>query len=451
MRKTALFLALVLIAGSAYGFESSMTVEKRTASAEDPGKFLVQVENTAPEAQIFRLTVNPYNSWFYTESSRTVPAGENHTFELTVTPPEQAIQQNYRFDAAVTADGETQEFTDYFTVEREEDLVVSAFSSDRDSYKPGETARLQVEVLNTAPSRAEDYRLRAELLDSETEKQGLPLSPGSAGALALNIAVPETASPGETPVRISVIRNDEVRQTVNQTITVERMRRVERSESSDNRLLFYTSTSTIRNAGNFPVNATVNETLPDYLRPITSFSPGPERTTPGEDTTVYSWSYMLEPGESRSVSYTTDYWIPGSILALLIVGLLILKKVRTRVSFEKRARETEDGVKVHIELENHSSDPVRDVTVKDFVPDIASVVEDFPMATPVIRRTSNGTRLSWEIEELEPGSQRVFEYTIKPMFEVEGGVDLPAAKLESGNRIIEETGEASAEFHPEDT
>ncbi|MFB6189945.1 MAG: hypothetical protein ABEJ91_00005 [Candidatus Nanohaloarchaea archaeon] len=451
MRKAALFLTVALLAGSAYGFDASMAVEDRKASSGSPGKFLVKVENTAPEAKIFQVSVSPYTSWFYTESSRIVPAGENHTFELIVTPPEQAIQQNYRFDAAVTAGGKTEKFTDYFTVEREEDLLIKAFSSDQKSYRPGETARLQVTVLNTAPYHVKDYRLRARILNSATEKQGLPLPPGSSGRLALNIAIPENAPPGETPVRISVIRNDEVRQTINQTISVERIRRIERSADSDNRLLFYTRTSTIENSGNFPVNATINETLPDYLKPITSFSPEPEEAAPGEDTTVYSWSYRLGPGESRSVSYTTDYWIPGSILVLLVAGLLVLKKVRTRVSFEKRARETEEGVKVHIELENHSGDPVKDVTVRDFVPDIASVVEKFPMATPVIRRTSNGTRLSWEIEELEPGSQRVFEYTIQPMFEVEGGVELPAAKLESGDRTIDETGEASAEFHPGDT
>lgn len=451
MRKTTLLLAVFLLAGSAYGFDSSMTVDDRTASGDKPGKFLVEVENTAPEPKIFQIGVSPYSSWFYTESSRTVPSGENHTFELIVTPPEQAIQQNYRFDAVVSSGGENQKFTDYFTVEQQEDLAVTAFSTSKDSYAPGETARLQVEILNTAPSRAENYTLRAELLDSETEKEGLPLSPGSSGRLTLNLPVPENASPGETPISISVLREGETRQTVNQTINVEKIRRIKRSESSDNRLLFYTRISTIRNTGNFPVSATVNETLPDYLKPITSFDPRPEYSTEKEDTTVYSWSYRLDPGESRAVSYTTDYWIPGSILVILIAGLMILKKVRSRISFQKRARATEDGVKIHIELENHSSEPIKNITVRDFVPDIASVVKDSPMARPLIRRTSNGTRLSWEIEELEPGSQRVLKYTITPMFEVEGGVDLPAAKLYSGDRKLEETGEASAEFHPEDT
>ncbi|MFB6213166.1 MAG: hypothetical protein ABEJ07_01210 [Candidatus Nanohaloarchaea archaeon] len=451
MRKLLCLVLVVLLITSAYSFSASLQAVDRKASTEDPGVFHLEVENTAPEAMMFQLSAAPYSSWFYTESTLTVPAGENHTFELIVTPPENAVQQNYRFDATVTAGGETRSFTDYFTVEQPEDLVIRTFSSRSQGYTPGETAEFRVGILNTAPSRVEDYSVRAIMGESSTEKQGLPLSPGSSGVLALNLPVPDDAAPGEKRVTLSVIRGGEARQTVNQTITVEQVRRVERSVEKDNRLLFYTRTASVKNTGNAPTTVELNQTLPDYLRPITSFEPAPDSRTDKGDSTTYSWNFELGPGETESASRTTDYWIPGSILIALLAGLLALKHIRTELSFRKTARKTEEGIKVHIELENHSGQPVREVTVEDFVPDIATVSEEFPMAKPVIRKTSNGTRLTWEIDELEPGSQRVFEYTISPMFEVEGGVTLPPAELESGGQKAAETGETEAEFRPGDT
>lgn len=451
MRKIAAAVIFFLLAGSAAAFSASLEVADRTASLEEPGEFLVEVKNTDTESKIFRVSVSPYSSWFYTEGSKMVPAGETHTFRLVITPPEDAVQQNYRFDATVTTGDRSESFTDYFTVRRSNDLVVTGFSSDKESYSPGEAASFQIDILNTAPARIENYRLRAALQDKVVDKQGLPLSPGSTGRLNLNMNIPENAPPGENQVRLSITRNGETRYTVNQSIDIRKVERIERSSDVDNRILFYTRTKTVENTGNARAEATVNQTLPDYLRPVTTFSQEPDRVDAGESTSTYTWVYELEPGESERVSYTSEYWIPGSILAAFLIGLVVLKKLRTGVKFDKRARKTEDGVKVHLELENHSNETVREVTVKDFVPDIATVLEDFPMAKPVIRKTSNGTRLSWEIEELEPGSQRVFEYTIKPRFKVEGGAELPAAELEAGDRRVLKTGTAEAEFQPGDT
>ncbi|MFB6147750.1 MAG: hypothetical protein ABEJ66_02590, partial [Candidatus Nanohaloarchaea archaeon] len=427
MRKVLMAAALLLLLGTVSAFDADYRTVDRVASPEDPAVFELEVRNTGSEEKIFSVSVRPYSYWFYTDSGVTVEPGENHTFRLLVTPPGNAVQQNYRFDATVSAGGETRRFTEFFTVEHENDLVIRSLTIGRDSYRPGETLRVRVGILNTAPSRVENYSVRMALGNSTAAKEGLPLSPGSSGRLAMNLRVPDM-SPGRKKVQVEILRNGEVMQSVTQKVEIEAVTRIERETDADNRLLFYTWSGSVTNEGNHPVNITIDTTLADYLRPITSFSPDPERKRSSNNLHTYVWSYRLEPGETVKVSYQTDYWIPAAILVALLAGLVALKKVRTRISFTKTAQATDEGVKVQIELENRSGTPVRDVTVKDFVPDIASVVDDFPMASPVRRKTSNGTRLSWEIDELEPGSQRVFEYSIRPRFEVEGGVTLPAAE-----------------------
>ena len=73
------------------------------------------------------------------------------------------------------------------------------------------------------------------------------------------------------------------------------------------------------------------------------------------------------------------------------------------------------------------------------------------MAKPVIRKTNNGTRLTLDIEELESGDQRVFEYNIKPLVEVEEGITLPKAELEVEGKRVAASERVDARFRPEES
>lgn len=451
MRKTLVIALLVSIIGTASAFPASMQVIDRKASPDDPGRFEVTLQNNNAEPQIFSVGVSPYSHWFYVDSGKMLEPGENHSFQLLVTPPEDTLQQNYRFDVYARGGEESQKFTDYFTVERPYELSIKSVSADKNSYDPGENVKYRVEVLNTASRKIEDYTVKAELMGKNSSKKGLPLDGGSTGLLTLNLKVPEKASPGNQKLEISINRDGETKQTVEQEIRVKKYEKVERSIEADNRVLFYTKTLTAENQGNTQTEAKINASLADYLIPITSFSSKPDNRISKEESTLYQWNRQLEPGETTSVKYTVRYWIPLSALAAILAGLLLINKLRTDVIITKTSRETEKGIKIHLELENRSSEPLNNLKLKDFVPDVASVNEDFPMAKPVIRKTSNGTRLTWEVEELEPGDQRVFEYTIKPLFEVEGKVTLPSAELEAGDTKIAETSKVEAEFKPRDT
>jgi len=220
------------------------------------------------------------------------------------------------------------------------------------------------------------------------------------------------------------------------------------SEEND-RIFEYSESLYVTNNGNSETSVELNKTLPDYMTPITSFDVSADRIEDLSGSNAYYWRFELEPGETASVDYRTRYWPPMVVLSVLFGGVLLLKRLYTGTNFSKEVRKTENGVKVHIEVENRSNHKVNDLTVTDFVPDVASVKEEFPMAKPVIRKTNNGTRLVWEIDSMEPGEQRVFEYSIKPLVEVEGGITLPEAELEIAEERIGETDEKTVEFRPE--
>jgi len=433
------------------GFPASIEAVDRTASRENPAEFRVTVENDMLQRELFRVHATPKASWFNIDNPSFLDPGETREFNIEVAPPESAIQQNYIFRVFINAGDQTEELNSRFTIERPYDIEFTSASADRNDYRPGDEVNIEVELRNTDNKRITDYGVTAKLLNQTSEEEGLPLEAGSRARMTLSMQVPEDASPGEKEVDISVMRDGEKGQSVTKKITVESVKKVERTVENDNRLFFYFTTIEAENQGNSRVETEVNRSLPRYLSPITSFEKEPDTVEQREDTNLYTWNFDLEPGESDSVSYTISYWIPLAVLLVLLAGLLLLKKLRKPVGLKKSARETEEGIKIHIKLENMSSESVHNIEVVDFVPDVASVNENFPMAKPVIRKTSNGTRLTWSIDELEPGSQRVFEYMIKPLFEVEGEVTLPEAKLESGESEIEESGEVEVNFKPQET
>lgn len=452
MRKKHLLpIAFIMVVGTAAGFSASYSFEDRVASPDDAAEISVEVENDGFESRSFQVSVSPYSSWFYVEKPKTLQPGENRTFQLSIQPSEEAVQQNYFFDIVVSDGVQTQRFEDYFTVEQPNDLKFTSVSSDRNSYKPGDKARYSLEVLNTAPEQISDYRVRAELEGERVEKQGLPVSPGSRAAMRLEVPVSNSSSPGEKTVEISVIRDGEKTTSIEQQLKVKKVTDIQKSEETSNRLIIYERRLSATNEGNHRTEAELDVELPSYLEPITSFSREPDRVQETDTGKSYTWTSDLEPGETGSVSYRVNYWIPATVLMAVLGGLVGLKKLNRNLKFSKRARATEKGVTIHIELENRSSTPVRNLEVKDFVPDIASVGDDFPMAKPVVRKTSNGTRLTWEIDELSPGDQRVFEYSIKPLVEVEGEVELPEAELEVEGRKKSETSKVETRFEPEDS
>lgn len=449
MRKKLALAIPIFLVGFAAAFPASINAVDRTASPESPAMFEVSITNDDAGEKRFRVNVNPYSRWFYVENAKIIAPGETENISMTVSPPDNTIQQNYRFTAHVRSqDDELQELTDYFSFKRENDLVIRSVSSNRNQLKPGETVSYTVEILNTAQRRIENYTLEATMNNRTVEKKGLPLSAGSTGVLGLEITPPEKTAPGKTSVKIAIRREGEKEQVLTREIEILKQRKIEKSEKVDNKILVFSKELTARNDGNFRTKVEIQDRLPAYTSPITTVTAEPESVEEEGEGSLYTWSSELDPGETETVGYTINYWAPLVAILTLLGIIVAVKRTRKTVRFTKTAKRTGEGVKVHIEIKNRSSRSIKRVKVEDFIPDIASVEEDFPMARPVIRKTSNGTRLNWEIEELEPGDQRVLEYSIKPLLEVEGGVTLPEAELQSDERKIAETGKVEVEFQP---
>ena len=454
MRKYLFGLAVLMIIGVVSAFPASLHVVDRTATVDDPAEFHLEVENDFTTERKFRISSisspPPTGSWITYGNSKTVEVGDSKNFSLTVKPPETAIQQNYAFDVNVrTLEGESrQRLSSYFSVNSENDLKIMSTGLNRNSFQPGSRITTNMTVFNTASS-PRNYNVKAYALNETSSKAGAIVS-GTDRTHSFNFEVPEGTPPGMYNLRLDILQEGQLEDSINQSFEVISLENIEFSSQEDDRIFEYSESLYATNQGNSEAEIELNKTLPAYITPITSFNTSADRVEENSDgTSTYYWSFSLEPDETGSISYKTRYWPPLVVLSVLFTGILLLKRLYTGLTFSKQARRTEEGIKVHLEVENRSSHRVDDLKVTDFVPDIASVKEEFPMAKPVIRKTNNGTRLVWEIDSMAPGEQRVFEYTIKPLVEVEGGVTLPEAELERAEERVQKTDEKTVEFRPE--
>lgn len=452
MKRAVLAAAFLVLISSAAAFPASLEVVDRSASPDNPARFEIHITNNFSTEKTFRATASgPNPSWFYVGGVKKIAPGANDSIVVEVTPDENAVQQNYNFQVFVNTVGSDSfvKLSEYYSVQRPFDLQLFSHSLSASSAKPGETITSTVQVRNLASETVSNYRVEAEYFNTTETKQSSPMIPGGERQFQFNIPVPEDAVPAKQTVKIRVYRGDKLQQGAEETFTIQKLPRIEKNTDVDDRVLVYSKTVTAENTGNAVANATINYTLPSYMAPIAVFTPSPDETIAGQNSNTYTWTRALEPGETFTAEYRLNYWVPALLLTLLLAGILALNKLRRNVEFTKRVEKTEDGLKVYLELTNLSDTLFRDLEVEDFVPDVAEVMEDFETARPVIRRTSEGTKLSWAIDELSPGDQRVYQYTIKPKVEVEGGITLEGATLREDGETFAKTDKADSEFKPE--
>lgn len=181
----------------------------------------------------------------------------------------------------------------------------------------------------------------------------------------------------------------------------------------------------LKNTGNVKQNITLKETIPVFVRPFLIF----ENLKPKfvEDEAV--WELNLEPQEEIKISYLILYWMPISILSILIGAILFFTFFFVLVpQISKKIELTEDIYKVKIILKNNTQKKMKNIEINDFVPLLFSIIK-FETLKPQIKKTRDGFNLTWKINELRPKEELIISYNIKPLIEIIGKVKLPKPKV----------------------
>lgn len=452
MRKLTVAIAFLFLMGSASAFPTSIEKVDPLASPDNPALIQVSVQNNYSSPKTFKLgTFSPQPSWAYVEQSKTIQPGENDTLMVTVTPGEYAIDKTYSMTVFVKVPSidHSHPIQTSFNVERDRKMILEGFNIRNQSIDPGEDVKGSLEVRSISSDVIRDYGARFSYGNHSTNQSSSPILPGGTRSLEFSIPVEENATSGQREIKAEFFLSGEEKGSMNGEFSVKEVKDLKFSRTSTNNILSTIGQFEVTNKGNAPVNYSVNRTITSYLTPITGFSELPDNRDSIGNNERYIWNINLQPGESFKLERRTNYWIPAAALLGIVLAIMGIKKLRNRVNFSKEAERAGKGRKISIKIENISDRTYRNVSVEDFVPDIAEVDRKFDMASPTVRKTNEGTKLSWEIDELEPGDQRILQYTVKPKVEVEGGVELQKAVMKEGDEVIKKSNQVSTEFDPE--
>lgn len=156
------------------------------------------------------------------------------------------------------------------------------------------------------------------------------------------------------------------------------------------------------------------------------------------------WTLSLQPNESTTLEYVTNYRLLVYIIAAVLLLGLFYWAVQSPVRLKKSAvtvKAEEDGalseIKVTLEARNRTRKPLRNIVVTDIVPSIANVTKNLDLGTlkPLeIKETHKGTKISWSLAELDGHECRIITYKLRAKLNILGTFSLPRATVEYGKR-----------------
>ncbi|MDO8511565.1 MAG: hypothetical protein Q7S55_05380 [Nanoarchaeota archaeon] len=195
-------------------------------------------------------------------------------------------------------------------------------------------------------------------------------------------------------------------------------------------------TLTVRNTGNVRNTQQVKDPVSLWMLPIIK-SDGQSEVIDGER--YLTWEAELGPNESVEIPVVINYRVLVYVLAALVLFGVFYWYIQSPLSLQKTAvtargdEGTLSEIKITLELRNHSSKPIRNVTVTDIVPSIANVDKSLELGTlkpQETKQAKNGTKVIWSLAELDAHEHRLITYKIKAKLNILGTFSLPRAETE---------------------
>ncbi len=182
------------------------------------------------------------------------------------------------------------------------------------------------------------------------------------------------------------------------------------------------------NEGNLEVPDKIEITKNVLTRLFTTFSIGPLSVERKGLLVYYRWEKDLKPGESWGVDIKTNYILPFALLILVILGASFVYVysrtavvVRKRCSFV-RTKGGEFALKVILHVKARKE--VDNIEVFDRIPMATKLYEKAGMPH---KFDENTKKLSWKIDRLNAGEERIFSYIIYSTLKIVGRLELQPA------------------------
>lgn len=153
-----------------------------------------------------------------------------------------------------------------------------------------------------------------------------------------------------------------------------------------------------------------------------------------------TWELSLNPGETVTINYVTNYRLPIYLLLIIILFMGSYAVLRSPVRLSKKAATTKidtggaiSEIKVTLEVRNITNRPLKNIIMTDFVPGIVDIEKNLELGTlkpKELRPGKDGTKVIWSFEDFDPKEHRLITYKVKARMNILGAMSLPRASVE---------------------
>lgn len=448
MRKAVLYLSIfLLLISSVYaaGLEVELEILEDKIEAGGTGQFVLTIKNSFTREQLVKVSADPFS---VTPFSPIVDL-------ITIDPAqfyvpawgEKQVAINVKYLKNIEADKTYYAYVNVVSltseIEKKIELPMFLISSKEtidvqmnipSEVIPGINMPFSVTFKNRANKDFEnlDVFVTSPVFSDKTK---LNLKAHEAISTNLNFKMPASTEPGEYSLNVRIFDGEDIR-----GIGVGKFRIVENPQLSerevvDRGFLKTTITISLSNKGNSEMGKRIKHTA-SFFRLFTSTEPE-AKIEKIEGKRYYIWDVSAKPNETVEVKIITSYRIlfaiivlVGSIIALFVYwrkkSVIIVKKL-----FKVREEEGKSELKILLHVTNNTNNPIHNLKVIDFLPNLINPLEDFATIKPEkIQRGSSGLRVVWSIPILEPGEERIISYKVESKLPVIGVMSLPAASAQ---------------------
>jgi hypothetical protein len=416
------------------------TVEITVQNEGAPDKFSLRIFPPFAQSGNGQVTVN------LDKTTATIDSNQNATLELRFSSQPcvaDYVTNIFTVTASSIVDSSIQSnATLRVTTMRKFPVCISKLSLTKDTLLPGQTLTITAEIDNPSDIASTAFQLLTNIKTItgavvKNFQNDIDIIQGkSSKTITINYQIPQQIGYGRFNVEL-VLQNSLNREVSINVLSfvVQQFENPTAQKSVKFGILTQDIFLKVRNDGNAPVNASTSETVPAFLKTFITTIDKPDSEQTLGNSVIYTWLfYNLQPGEERTIEYQINMWQIVLIIVLIIITIayaftyvFTIRIVKKHRLFGPLAGSKE--VVVTLEVRNRTRHPIRDVYVRDFLPNFATVVEKFETVKPTVRKVAGGTEIIWKFDSLKSMDERVLTYRIKPTMEILGEIRLPKAMI----------------------
>ncbi len=399
----------------------------------------ISLKNTGNFVDSFFLSAYPSQWISFDRYGFTLAPGENTTIALTIEPPRAA--EKGLFEIVITArsvsTGESDSTTILLDLRREFDLFISKSSVNTQLLNLGDNLIVDTVVTNLNKQTPRNVIITTSILKDnlliEKFDDEITVDPDSSQTVSNSIEIKNTLVFGNYKIKIEL--KDKLNRVLDEKelfFAIKKAEDFSKERSTQFGLFYLTTTVKVINIGNTPDSTySLSESLPSYFSNFFFPDIEPKSEEVKGNRIVYTWELAgIDPGQSVTLVYQIRFTSVVVAILAIAFGLYLFNYFYYKPHVAKKHSPLISEPKeeaIHLHVRNRSRHEIKNIIVKDRVPQLARVIKKFETMEPKVQLTTKGTLLTWKIDKLAPGEERVLSYRIVPVMEVPGGIKLPKA------------------------